>query len=101
LQSQQYVLSCYQQQNNSRAAAQPLPASPAAREDISNTGSADDMQQEVILSCYVYSQCMSWLFLWLLLLLLQGDNNYGDDRLLYARGQEWLHMKHIMGRAVG
>jgi signal peptidase len=34
-------------------------------------------------------------------LLLQGDNNYGDDRLLYARGQEWLHMKHIMGRAVG
>lgn len=34
-------------------------------------------------------------------LLSQGDNNYGDDRLLYARGQEWLHMHHIMGRAVG
>lgn len=32
---------------------------------------------------------------------VQGDNNYGDDRLLYARGQEWLHMNHIMGRAVG
>lgn len=31
----------------------------------------------------------------------QGDNNYGDDRLLYARGQEWLHKQHIMGRAVG
>eukprot|EP00879_Flechtneria_rotunda_P007637 GHRR01008009.1.p1 GENE.GHRR01008009.1~~GHRR01008009.1.p1 ORF type:complete len:185 (+),score=32.28 GHRR01008009.1:144-698(+) len=34
-------------------------------------------------------------------ILTKGDNNYGDDRLLYARGQEWLHMKHIMGRAVG
>lgn len=33
--------------------------------------------------------------------VVQGDNNYGDDRLLYARGQEWLHMNHIMGRAVG
>jgi hypothetical protein len=32
---------------------------------------------------------------------LQGDNNYGDDRLLYNRGQEWLHKHHIMGRAVG
>lgn len=36
-----------------------------------------------------------------MLCFLQGDNNYGDDRLLYARGQEWLHMHHIMGRAVG
>eukprot|EP00878_Enallax_costatus_P003570 GHUV01003784.1.p1 GENE.GHUV01003784.1~~GHUV01003784.1.p1 ORF type:complete len:185 (+),score=27.08 GHUV01003784.1:275-829(+) len=34
-------------------------------------------------------------------ILTKGDNNYGDDRLLYARGQEWLHMKHIMGRAIG
>eukprot|EP00877_Chromochloris_zofingiensis_P012874 jgi/Chrzof1/7840/Cz02g38140.t1 len=33
--------------------------------------------------------------------MLQGDNNYGDDRLLYARGQDWLHKHHIMGRAVG
>jgi signal peptidase len=24
-----------------------------------------------------------------------------DDRLLYNRGQEWLHMHHIVGRAVG
>ena len=30
-----------------------------------------------------------------------GDNNYGDDRLLYAEGQQWLHRHHIMGRAVG
>lgn len=34
-------------------------------------------------------------------MLLQGDNNHMDDRLLYNRGQEWLHMKHIVGRAVG
>jgi signal peptidase len=33
--------------------------------------------------------------------VLQGDNNFGDDRLLYARGQDWLHKNHIMGRAVG
>jgi hypothetical protein len=31
----------------------------------------------------------------------QGDNNYGDDRVLYNRGQDWLHRHHIMGRAVG
>lgn len=31
----------------------------------------------------------------------QGDNNHMDDRLLYNRGQEWLHMRHIVGRAVG
>ncbi|KAK3282791.1 hypothetical protein CYMTET_9491, partial [Cymbomonas tetramitiformis] len=30
-----------------------------------------------------------------------GDNNYGDDKVLYAPGQEWLNRKHIMGRAVG
>lgn len=30
-----------------------------------------------------------------------GDNNYGDDRLLYAQGQLWLQRHHIMGRAVG
>ncbi|KAL5056853.1 hypothetical protein RYX36_028457 [Vicia faba] len=29
------------------------------------------------------------------------DNNYGDDRLLYAHGQLWLQRHHIMGRAVG
>eukprot|EP00252_Welwitschia_mirabilis_P017097 TRINITY_DN3798_c0_g1_i1.p1 TRINITY_DN3798_c0_g1~~TRINITY_DN3798_c0_g1_i1.p1 ORF type:complete len:181 (+),score=31.22 TRINITY_DN3798_c0_g1_i1:237-779(+) len=33
--------------------------------------------------------------------LTKGDNNYGDDRLLYADGQLWLHKHHIMGRAVG
>lgn len=34
-------------------------------------------------------------------MLTKGDNNYGDDRSLYAPGQEWLNRKHIMGRAVG
>ena len=24
-------------------------------------------------------------------LLTKGDNNYGDDRVLYAPGQRWLH----------
>jgi len=33
--------------------------------------------------------------------LTKGDNNYGDDRLLYAQGQLWLQKHHIMGRAVG
>ncbi|KAL5714388.1 signal peptidase I [Ranunculus cassubicifolius] len=33
--------------------------------------------------------------------LTKGDNNYGDDRLLYAHGQQWLQRRHIMGRAVG
>ncbi|KAL4039169.1 hypothetical protein IC575_002816 [Cucumis melo] len=33
--------------------------------------------------------------------LTKGDNNYGDDRLLYAQGQQWLQRHHIMGRAVG
>ncbi|KAH7442969.1 hypothetical protein KP509_02G010700 [Ceratopteris richardii] len=33
--------------------------------------------------------------------LTKGDNNYGDDRLLYADGQLWLNRKHIMGRSVG
>ncbi|KAI4329323.1 hypothetical protein L6164_021602 [Bauhinia variegata] len=33
--------------------------------------------------------------------LTKGDNNYGDDRLLYAEGQLWLQRNHIMGRAVG
>ncbi|KAM0938737.1 putative signal peptidase I [Dioscorea sansibarensis] len=33
--------------------------------------------------------------------LTKGDNNFGDDRLLYARGQLWLQQHHIMGRAVG
>ncbi|KAH0913968.1 LOW QUALITY PROTEIN: hypothetical protein HID58_028414 [Brassica napus] len=32
---------------------------------------------------------------------MDGDNNPGDDRLLYAKGQLWLHRHHIMGRAVG
>ncbi|KZV29596.1 cell division control protein 48 C isoform 1 [Dorcoceras hygrometricum] len=33
--------------------------------------------------------------------LTKGDNNLGDDRLLYAHGQLWLQRHHIMGRAVG
>ncbi|XP_050383694.1 uncharacterized protein LOC126800368 [Argentina anserina] len=33
--------------------------------------------------------------------LTKGDNNFGDDRLLYNEGQLWLHRHHIMGRAVG
>ncbi|KAL0025496.1 hypothetical protein WJX77_006303 [Trebouxia sp. C0004] len=33
--------------------------------------------------------------------LTKGDNNHGDDRALYARGQMWLNQKHIMGRVVG
>ncbi|RWR88539.1 signal peptidase complex catalytic subunit SEC11A [Cinnamomum micranthum f. kanehirae] len=33
--------------------------------------------------------------------LTKGDNNFGDDRLLYAHGQLWLQKHHIMGRAVG
>ncbi|KAE8705103.1 Signal peptidase complex catalytic subunit SEC11C [Hibiscus syriacus] len=33
--------------------------------------------------------------------LTKGDNNYGDDRLLYAQGQLYLQRHHIMGRAVG
>eukprot|EP00249_Psilotum_nudum_P006664 c19965_g1_i2 orf=203-769(+) len=33
--------------------------------------------------------------------LTKGDNNMGDDRLLYAQGQVWLNQQHIMGRAVG
>ncbi|KAH7854208.1 hypothetical protein Vadar_011376 [Vaccinium darrowii] len=33
--------------------------------------------------------------------LTKGDNNSGDDRLLYAQGQRWLQRHHIMGRAVG
>jgi len=33
--------------------------------------------------------------------LTKGDNNTGDDRLLYAHNQLWLQRHHIMGRAVG
>mmetsp|Transcript_22367 Transcript_22367/g.53457 ORF Transcript_22367/g.53457 Transcript_22367/m.53457 type:complete len:187 (+) Transcript_22367:126-686(+) len=33
--------------------------------------------------------------------LTKGDNNYGDDRVLYAKNQQWLHKEHIMGRAAG
>ncbi|KAM0827217.1 hypothetical protein ACQ4PT_068355 [Festuca glaucescens] len=34
-------------------------------------------------------------------ILTKGDNNFGDDRLLYVHGQNWLQQHHIMGRAVG
>lgn len=33
--------------------------------------------------------------------LLQGDNNWGDDRALYNTGQRWLNLNHLMGRVVG
>ncbi|KAI4383124.1 hypothetical protein MLD38_009000 [Melastoma candidum] len=33
--------------------------------------------------------------------LTKGDNNDGDDRVLYAEGQLWLQRQHIMGRAIG
>eukprot|EP01026_Neomeris_dumetosa_P065681 TRINITY_DN630_c0_g1_i6.p2 TRINITY_DN630_c0_g1~~TRINITY_DN630_c0_g1_i6.p2 ORF type:complete len:193 (+),score=15.78 TRINITY_DN630_c0_g1_i6:76-654(+) len=33
--------------------------------------------------------------------LTKGDNNYGDDRVLYKKGQRWLNQEHIMGRAIG
>ena len=32
---------------------------------------------------------------------LQGDNNWGDDRSLYPKGQLWLNRGHIMGKVVG
>ena len=31
----------------------------------------------------------------------QGDNNWGDDRSLYPKGQLWLNPGHIMGKVVG
>ncbi|GMH35125.1 hypothetical protein BSKO_02993 [Bryopsis sp. KO-2023] len=34
-------------------------------------------------------------------ILTKGDNNFGNDRVLYAPGQQWLHKQHIMGRAIG
>ncbi|KAL2479714.1 Peptidase S24/S26A/S26B/S26C family protein [Abeliophyllum distichum] len=32
-------------------------------------------------------------------ILTKGDNNFGDDRLLYAHGQLWLQRHHIMGKS--
>ena len=34
-------------------------------------------------------------------LLTKGDNNYSDDTVLYATGQDWLKEDSIMGRAAG
>jgi len=34
-------------------------------------------------------------------LLTKGDNNFGDDRVLYARGQRWLAHDNVMGKVVG
>ena len=31
----------------------------------------------------------------------QGDNNWGDDRSLYPKGQLWLNKEHLMGRVLG
>ena len=32
--------------------------------------------------------------------MTKGDNNYSDDTVLYAAGQEWLQGRDVMGRAV-
>lgn len=32
---------------------------------------------------------------------MQGDNNPGDDRILYVGGRQWLQQEHVIGRAVG
>ncbi|XRB06059.1 signal peptidase I [Pycnococcus provasolii] len=34
-------------------------------------------------------------------MLTKGDNNHGDDRVLYAPGQLWLDRDHVMGRSCG
>jgi signal peptidase len=34
-------------------------------------------------------------------ILTKGDNNWGDDRSLYPKGQLWLNPNHIMGKVVG
>ncbi|CAO3639898.1 unnamed protein product [Cunninghamella blakesleeana] len=34
-------------------------------------------------------------------LLTKGDNNTGDDRLLYDRRQMWIHEDHIVGKVRG
>lgn len=34
-------------------------------------------------------------------ILTKGDNNWGDDRSLYPKGQLWLNPSHLMGRVVG
>ncbi|EFN50822.1 hypothetical protein CHLNCDRAFT_28677 [Chlorella variabilis] len=34
-------------------------------------------------------------------ILTKGDNNWGDDRSLYPKGQLWLNPGHIMGVVVG
>ncbi|KAJ1912474.1 Signal peptidase complex catalytic subunit [Tieghemiomyces parasiticus] len=35
------------------------------------------------------------------LLLTKGDNNQGDDRVLYNRGQMWVKNEHVVGRVRG
>ena len=44
--------------------------------------------------CFVRSNGEIWV-------LTKGDNNNGHDRSLYARGQEWLRDKDVVGRIVG
>ena len=34
-------------------------------------------------------------------LLTKGDHNRRDDRSLYAKGQDWLHRDHVLGKAFG
>lgn len=49
----------------------------------------------------IFFKKMLCLYLCYSVVCLPGDNNFGDDRLLYAHGQLWLQRHHIMGRAVG
>ena len=34
-------------------------------------------------------------------ILTKGDNNFVDDRALYAEDQIWLHKKDLMGKIQG
>ncbi|KAI7899607.1 uncharacterized protein BX663DRAFT_520691 [Cokeromyces recurvatus] len=34
-------------------------------------------------------------------ILTKGDNNPTDDRVLYNRGQMWIHKEHIVGKVKG
>jgi signal peptidase I len=50
------------------------------------------------LNLHIYGICRASGDIWV---LTKGDNNNGHDRSLYARGQEWLRDKDILGRIIG
>lgn len=31
-------------------------------------------------------------------ILTKGDNNKADDRILYSKGQMWIHKEHVIGK---